>query len=319
MNPVDLIIKKRDGGQLTRKEIEWFVEAYSDDAIPDYQAAALLMAIFFSGMERSETVDLTEVMAGSGDQLDLHDLVPYVLDKHSSGGVGDKTTLVALPLVVASGHPVGKMSGRALGFTGGTLDKLESIPGWRAEISTEEFRRQLKGEGIVLCGQTADLAPADKKLYALRDVTGTVNSLPLIAASIMSKKLAAGADGIVLDVKVGSGAFMKTVEDAVQLARLMVDVAKDAGRSAVALISGMNQPLGVAVGNALEVKEAIATLNGHGPKDFTEHSLVVAAHMVSLARSESFSNELVRELSERLSDGSAWQVFRSMVAAQGGS
>ena len=251
MYMIELIEQKRDGGALSTKQIDWFVGAYSDDKVPDYQAAALLMAIFLRGMNRRETVDLTLAMANSGDQLDLHDVVPFVVDKHSSGGVGDKTTLVVQPIVAACGVPVGKMSGRGLGLSGGTLDKMESFPGWSSDLTLEQFKKQLGDIGLVLAGQTARLAPADGKLYALRDVTGTVANVSLIASSIMSKKLAAGADAIVLDVKVGQGAFMVTLDDARELARLMVDIGKDAGRETVALISDMNQPLGHAIGKPI--------------------------------------------------------------------
>ena len=319
MRATDVIAKKRDGGSLTTAEIEWFVGEYTAGRLPDYQAAALMMAIYIRGMDRRESVDLTLAMAHSGDTLDVHGAVEFALDKHSSGGVGDKTTLVALPLVVACGKPVGKMSGRGLGFSGGTLDKMESIPGWRAELSTEEFLDHLRRYGIVLCGQTGDLAPADRKLYALRDVTATVSAMPLIAASIMSKKLAAGADGIVLDVKVGRGAFMPTVEAARELATLMVRVGKDAGRQMVALLSDMNQPLGRMVGNALEVKEAIDTLHGGGDPDFREHCLVVAAEMLALAGAAGGDPAGARELAEsHLVDGRAWEMFRVLVGSQGG-
>ena len=249
---VDLIARKRDGGELTTAEIDGFIHDYTAGDIPDYQAAALLMAIYLRGMNRRETVDLTLAMAHSGDTLDLHDVAPFIVDKHSSGGVGDKTSLVVLPLVAAAGAPVGKMSGRGLGSSGGTLDKMESFAGWSPTLTLPQFKRQLADIGLVLAGQTHDLAPADGKLYALRDVTATVDNRALIAASIMSKKLAAGADAIVLDVKTGSGAFMPTVAAAEELARLMVEIGEDAGRRVVALISDMNQPLGHAVGNALE-------------------------------------------------------------------
>jgi pyrimidine-nucleoside phosphorylase len=321
MRAVDVIARKRDGAALTTEEIQWFVEAYTHDRIPDYQAAAWLMAVYLRGMERRETVDLTLAMAESGDILDLSGAVDYAVDKHSSGGVGDKTTLVVLPLVAAAGVPVAKMSGRGLGFSGGTLDKLESIAGYNVSLTTEGFLRQAKEHGIVLCGQTANLAPADGKFYALRDVTATVASLPLVASSIMSKKIAAGANGIVLDVKMGEGAFMATVEDARVLAQLMVAIGRDVGRDMVAIISDMNQPLGCAVGNALEVREAIETMRGGGPPDFREHCLYVAAQMVSLARREGHPDALagiLLELENRLQRGEALAKFRELVAAQGG-
>lgn len=318
MRMVELIEKKRDGKQLGSEQIEWFVKTYTAGDVPDYQAAALLMAIYLRGMSRQETIDLTLAMARSGDELDLHDVAPFVVDKHSSGGVGDKTTLVAQPLVAACDVPVGKMSGRGLGPSGGTLDKMESIPGWSCDLTLAQYKKQLAEIGLVLAGQTADLAPADGKLYALRDVTGTVGSIPLIAASIMSKKLAGGADAIVLDVKTGSGAFMHTVAEARELAQLMVDIGREAGRETVALISDMNQPLGHAVGNALEVKEAIAALHGSGPPDFWSHSLEVAAHMLLLA-GKADSLAAAREVATKArDDGRAWDKFRAMVIAQGG-
>ncbi len=315
---IDLIERKRDGGALTTEQIEHFVVAVTAGTVPDYQVAALLMATYIQGMNRRESVDLTLAMARSGEQLDLHDIVPFVVDKHSSGGVGDKTTLVVLPLVAACGVPVGKMSGRGLGSSGGTLDKMESISGWSCELTLEQFRRQLAEIGLVLSGQTAELAPADGKLYALRDVTGTVASIPLIAASIMSKKLAAGADAIVLDVKVGNGAFMRTLEEARQLAQLMVDIGKDAGRKMVALLSDMNQPLGHAVGNALEVREAIETLRGTGPERFWEHCLEVAGHMLLLGGRARSMDEARDMLVQVRDDGRALEKFRQMVVAQGG-
>jgi len=318
MRAVDIIIKKRDGQELTPEEIRFFIAGYTRGEIPDYQAAAWLMAVTLRGMTPRETIELTLAMADSGQTLDLHDIAPLVVDKHSSGGVGDKVSLVVAPLVAASGLPVGKMSGRGLGFSGGTIDKLESIRGYRARLSTDEFRAQLREIGLVLAGQSLDLAPADGKLYALRDVTGTVPSLPLIASSIMSKKIAAGADAIVLDVKVGRGAFMKTVEDARALAEMMVSIGRSAGRKCVALLSDMNQPLGRAVGNALEVKEAIDTLLGSGPADFREHCLTVAAHMLRLG-DKADSVEAGKKLAAQLLDsGRAWEKFRALVRAQGG-
>jgi pyrimidine-nucleoside phosphorylase len=313
-----IIEKKRDGGVLTSAQIQWWIEAYTAGEVPDYQVSALLMAIYLQGMTRQETVDLTIAMTNSGDRLDLHDTVPFVIDKHSSGGVGDKTTLVVQPLVAACGVPVGKMSGRGLGLTGGTLDKMESFAGWSSELSLDQFKKQLQEIGLVLAGQTAKLAPADGKLYALRDVTGTVANVSLIAASIMSKKLAGGADAIVLDIKVGKGAFMPTVEKGRELAQIMVDIGQDAGRKTVALIADMNQPLGYAVGNALEVKEAIATLKGDGPADFWAHCQEVAGHMLLLAGKAATMEEAKLLVTAVKDDGRALVKFRQMVEAQGG-
>jgi len=321
MRAIDIIEKKRDGGELSAAEIQWFISGFTNGEIPDYQAAAWLMAVFLRGMTPRETLDLTLAMATSGEQLDLSPAIEYAVDKHSTGGVGDKVTLVALPLVAAAGVPVAKMSGRGLGFSGGTLDKLESIAGYRVRLSDEEIIRQVREIGIVLCGQTKRLAPADGALYELRDVTGTVPSLPLIASSIMSKKLASGAKAIVLDVKVGAGAFMKTVDEARALAQTMVDIGVGAGRAMVALLSDMNQPLGCAVGNALEVREAVEALRGGGPADLREHCLTVAAHMVRLGRREIQLNTLdaiTQELAALLDSGAALAKFRALVAAQGG-
>jgi len=318
MRAVDIIIKKRDNQELTPEEIEFFIGGITSGEIPDYQAAAWAMAVLLNGMNDRETTDLTMAMAHSGEVLDLTGVVPIAVDKHSTGGVGDKTTLVVEPSVAACGLAVGKMSGRGLGFSGGTLDKIEAIPGYRTNLTREEFLHQLKTIGLVLTGQSIDLAPADGKLYALRDVTGTVNSIPLIASSVMSKKIAAGAQAILLDVKVGNGAFMETLADARQLAKLMVAIGRRVGRRVVALLSDMNQPLGCAVGNALETKEAIDTLHGGGPADFREHCLIVASHMLVLGGKAS-SLEVARQMAQTALDGgSAWTKFRTLVAAQGG-
>ncbi len=318
MRAVDIIAHKRDGLELTAEEIDFFIQGYTRGDIPDYQASAWAMAVLLRGMTDQEVTDLTLSMAHSGDMLDLSDVVKPVADKHSTGGVGDKVTLALAPIVSAAGQPIGKMSGRGLGFSGGTLDKLESIPGWRAEISEAEFRKQLAEIGIVVAGQTAELAPADKKLYALRDVTATVPSMALIASSIMSKKLAAGADVILLDVKVGNGAFMETLEDAVELARLMVSIGKLAGRKVAARVTDMNQPLGRAVGNSLEVKEAIATLKGKGPADFNELLLPEAAHLPFMCGKAPTAEEGRQRVEEALSSGRALEKFRAFVTAQGG-
>ena len=318
MRMVDIIIKKREKGELSQEEIEFFIQGYCDGDVPDYQASALAMAILLNGMTTREITDLTLAMAHSGEILDLSKVVPFAVDKHSTGGVGDKTSLVVAPTVSACGLPVGKMSGRGLGFSGGTLDKLESIPGFRVDLSTEEFIRQLATIGIVLTGQSADLAPADGKLYTLRDVTGTVQSIPLIASSIMSKKIAAGAQAILLDVKVGEGAFMTNLEDARKLAVLMVDIGKQIGRQTVAILSDMNQPLGKAVGNTLELLEALDTLQGHGPDDFREHCMVASGYMLALGRVA--KDELQgKEMAEAaVESGKAFMRFRDLIQAQGG-
>lgn len=320
MNTVEIIGRKRDGINLSREEIRHFVNGYVQGDIEDYHAAAFLMAIYLRGMGSQETFELTMALVDSGDKVDLTDTLDFVVDKHSSGGVGDKTTLVVLPLVVSAGLPVGKMSGRGLAFSGGTLDKLESISGFNVNLSIEEFKAQVSEHSIALAGQTAQLAPADGKFYALRDVTGTVSSKPLIASSIMSKKIAGGAHGVLLDVKVGLGAFMQRLEDAQDLARIMVGLGQGAGQKVTALISDMNQPLGYAVGNALEVKEAIETLQGAGPDDFREHCLVVAGHMLRLAgKSKQHDLSDVRPILERkLSNGEAFDMFKKLVALQGG-
>jgi pyrimidine-nucleoside phosphorylase len=318
MRAVDIIIKKRDHEELSREEIEFFVHGFVNGAIPDYQVSAWAMAILLNGMTPQETTELTLAMASSGDQLDMRAVVPIAVDKHSTGGVGDKVTLIIAPTVAACGLPVGKMSGRGLGFSGGTLDKLESIPGFRANLTTEEFMTQLQSIGIVVSGQSADLAPADGKLYALRDVTGTVPSIPLIASSVMSKKIAAGAQAILLDVKMGHGAFMETLESARELASLMVSIGKLTGRRTAALLSDMNQPLGYAVGNVLELLEAINTLQGKGPIDLYEHCLVVCSHLLVLGQKAS-SLEQGREMAEKtIQTGRAWAKFREWIQTQGG-
>lgn len=325
MNPVEIITKKRNGKVLEADEIRFFVQEFVADNIPDYQMAALAMTIYFQGMTDFETTALTQAMAESGEMLDPKANFPaqtIIVDKHSSGGVGDKTSLVVGPIVAACGLPVGKMSGRGLGFTGGTLDKLESISGWCSELSEAHFQQQLQRIGLVIAGQTASLAPADKRLYALRDVTGTVGSLPLIASSIMSKKLAAGADAIVLDVKCGRGAFMETEEQAKALAQLMVAIGNRAGRKMTALITQMDQPLGEAIGNALEVKEAIATLHGNGPEDFTNLVTAIAGEMLILGTAENWgsdSEEQIKQaIKEAIDSGAAFEKFEAFVSAQGG-
>ncbi len=318
MRAVDIIARKRDGQTLTAEEIEFLVQGYNEGQIPDYQVAAWLMAIVLRGMERQETIDLTMAIVRSGEQLDLQDIAPFVVDKHSTGGVGDKTTLVVAPLVAAAGLKVGKISGRGLGFTGGTLDKLESIPGFRVDLSMAEFRAQLDSVGLVVVGQSPELAPADGKLYALRDATATVDSLPLIASSIMSKKIAGGANGIVLDVKVGQGAFMETQKEAHELAQLMLDIGDSLGRKVRAVIADMSQPLGRAVGNALELQEAIDTLRGRGPEDFRRHCLALAAQMLLLTGDFEGEAEAVTLLERLLEGGQALSRFRAWIAAQGG-
>jgi pyrimidine-nucleoside phosphorylase len=318
MRAVDIIIKKRDRLELTKEEIDYFIQGLSLGEIPEYQVSAWAMAVLLNGMTSRETVDLTYALVNSGETLDLSTVVPIAVDKHSTGGVGDKTTFVVEPLVAACGLPVGKMSGRGLGFSGGTLDKIESIPGYRTNLNRSEFMNQLRTIGLVLTGQSIDLAPADGKLYALRDVTGTVQSIPLIASSVMSKKIAAGAKAIVLDVKTGSGAFMQTLDEARLLAEVMVSIGQMSGRRVIALLSDMNQPLGHAVGNSLELQEAIETLHGRGPADFTEHCLVVASYMLLLGE-KAPNLEAARRMAEgALQDGQAWERFKALVRAQGG-
>ena len=318
MRAVDIIIKKRDKKELTSQEIEFFVKGFTNGEIPDYQASSFAMAVLLNGMTPFETADLTLAMARSGQVLDLSKIVDIAVDKHSSGGVGDKTSISVMPMVAACGLPVGKMSGRGLGFSGGTLDKLESIPGYRVNLTTDEFKQQLKEKGIVLTGQSLDLAPADGKMYALRDVTGTVPSMPLIASSIMCKKIASGAQAIVLDVKTGLGAFMQTLEEARELGELMVDIGRLAGRKTVALLSDMNQPLGSAVGNALEVIEAIELLRGRAPQDYREHCLHVTAHMLVIGKRANDLNEGRVMAEKSIADGSALEKLRVLVQAQAG-
>lgn len=319
MRMYDIIMKKRNGGELSDEEIKFFVKGYTTGEIPDYQVSALMMAVYFRKMTKAETHALTMAMANSGDMLDLSKIAGIKVDKHSTGGVGDKTSLALTPMVAACGIPVAKMSGRGLGHTGGTIDKLESFEGFHTDISTEQFIDNVNRIGIAIMGQTADLAPADKKLYALRDVTATVDNMSLIASSIMSKKLAAGADAIVLDVKTGSGAFMKKEEDALALAREMVDIGNMAGRRTVAVISDMEQPLGFAVGNALEVKEAIAELRGEGPDDFHELCLTLGSRML-MAGGKAPDEDAARAMLEQvISDGTALKKFAEFVDAQGGN
>lgn len=318
MRMYDLIMKKRNGNALTKEEIDFMIQKYTLGEIPDYQMSAMMMAIYFQGMKDEETLALTMAMAHSGDMLDLSAINGIKVDKHSTGGVGDKTSLALTPMVAAVGVPVAKMSGRGLGHTGGTIDKLESFAGFSTGISTEEFIHNVNTIGIAIMGQTADLAPADKKLYALRDVTATVDNMSLIASSIMSKKLAAGADAIVLDVKTGSGAFMKTEEDSFALAREMVSIGNGAGRDTTAIVSDMDQPLGFAVGNALEVKEAIETLRGNGPEDFVELCLTLGSYMVVAAK-KADTVETAREMLQKtIEDGSALKKLAEFIAAQGG-
>lgn len=319
MRMVDIIANKRDGKELTKEEIEFFINGYTKGEIPDYQASALLMAIFFNDMTAQESANLTMAMVNSGDQIDLSAIEGVKVDKHSTGGVGDTTTLVLAPLVAALDIPVAKMSGRGLGHTGGTIDKLEALDGFHVELSQEDFVNLVNKDKLAVIGQSGNLTPADKLIYALRDVTATVNSIPLIASSIMSKKIAAGADAIVLDVKVGDGAFMKTEKDAVQLAKAMVEIGNNVGRRTMAIISSMEEPLGYAIGNANEVREAIDTLKGEGPEDLKELSLTLASQM-AVASGKVQTTEEARELLEKvIADGSALEKFKAFVNNQGGN
>ena len=318
MRMIDIIEKKRDGKSLTKEEIEFFVNGYTHGEVPDYQASSLAMAIFFQDMNDEERAALTMSMVNSGEKIDLSDINGIKVDKHSTGGVGDTTTLVLAPLVAAVGVPVAKMSGRGLGHTGGTIDKLESVKGFNVEISEKDFIKLVNDNQVAVIGQSGNLTPADKKLYALRDVTGTVNSIPLIASSIMSKKIAAGADAIVLDVKTGSGAFMKTLDDAEALAHAMVRIGNNVGRNTMAIISDMSQPLGNAIGNALELKEAIATLKGNGPKDLTELVLTLGSQMVVLAEQATSLDEARQMLIDAIKTGKALNKFKTFLSNQGG-
>lgn len=318
MRMYDVIAKKRDGFALTTEEIRFFVNGYTAGEIPDYQVSALLMAIFLNKMNKDETVALTKAVMHSGDQVDLSSIQGIKVDKHSTGGVGDKTTLLLGPLVAACGIPVAKMSGRGLGHTGGTLDKLESISGFKVEISIEDFIRQVNDVGLAVIGQSKNIAPADKKLYGLRDVTATVDNVSLIAASVMSKKLASGSDAIVLDVKVGSGAFVKTVDAAIELGQIMVEIGEGMGRSVIAVVTGMDQPLGFAVGNALEVKEALATLNGAGPQDLRELCLTLGGLMVYLGGGSTTPELGSEQVLDALRSGAAIKKFKRFVIAQHG-
>ena len=315
---VDLIQKKKNGETLTKEEIDFMITDYVAGKIPDYQMSALLMAIYFNGMENEELAAFTLAMRDSGDLVDLSPIEGIKVDKHSTGGVGDKTTLIVGPIVAACGVPVAKMSGRGLGFTGGTLDKLESISGFRIDLSAEEFFETVKKTGISVIGQTGNLAPADKLLYALRDVTATVDSIPLIAASVMSKKLAAGSDKIVLDVTTGSGAFMKNTRYAKKLAKHMVAIGNHAGKETVAILTGMEEPLGFAIGNNMEVKEAIEVLKGDGPEDVKEVSVALAGMMLSLGLENVSHSQGKRMAKKALSSGQAFEKFKEMVQAQGG-
>lgn len=318
MRIVDIIDKKKKGFELTKEEITYFINEYTNNNVPDYQASALIMAMFLNGMSDSETSDLTLAMAFSGKVLDLSDIDGIKVDKHSTGGVGDKVSIIIVPIVAEFGIPVAKMSGRGLGFSGGTIDKLESIEGFKTSMSIDEFKNQIKKYGVVIAGQTEMLAPADKKIYALRDVTATVDSIPLIASSVMSKKIASGADAIVLDIKVGSGAFMKTIEDAENLANTMVSIGKKLGRNVICVLSNMDEPLGMGVGNIIEIREAIDVLKGNGAYDLVEVSLTIASIMVYLGGKAESIDSAREMILEKIKSGSVYNRFRQWISSQGG-
>jgi pyrimidine-nucleoside phosphorylase len=319
LRTVDIIQKKRDGAELTSEEIRFLIQGYTRGDIPDYQMSAWAMAVYFQGMTPEETADLTMAMAESGDLIDLSSIHGIKVDKHSTGGVGDTTTLVLAPLAAAAGVPVAKMSGRGLGHTGGTIDKLESIEGFSVERTKAQFIEQVNSCGVAVISQSGNITPADKQLYGLRDVTATVNSIPLIASSIMSKKIASGANAVVLDVKTGQGAFMKTLDESIELAKAMVEIGEQVGRETIAIVSDMNQPLGFAVGNALEVKEAIDTLKGQGPEDLEQLCLVLGAYMLLLGKKANDYEEAVEQLKQLIESGKALDKFKEFVSAQGGN